>query len=236
MSAHEAASHHSPPTSLRTPADGATLVVQIDACLPQTQCQQCGYAGCQPYAEAIARQAADINQCPPGGEATIHALAALLHRPPRPLNPLHGVIPSEKVRAVINEAACIGCTLCIQACPVDAIVGAARLMHTVIADACTGCALCLPPCPVDCIALQAVPGRSDAMTPAESQLARQWTQRRQARLAKQSTPTNAAVAETAPGLPAQAQPSQPAPSLDAVRQQLKQSALAAARARVRARS
>jgi electron transport complex protein RnfB len=126
------------------------VVEQIDAILPQTQCGQCNFPGCRPYAEAIARDEADINQCPPGGEAGIQALADLLGREPKPLNPANG---EEKPRtvAVIDEQACIGCTLCIQACPVDAIVGASKQMHTVIAAECTGCDLCLPPCPVDCI-------------------------------------------------------------------------------------
>ncbi len=126
------------------------VVASIDALLPQTQCGQCNFPGCRPYAEAIAAGDADINQCPPGGEATIEALADLLGRDAKPLNPDHGREAVRRV-AVIDEDTCIGCTLCIQACPVDAIVGAAKLMHTVIEDECTGCDLCLPPCPVDCI-------------------------------------------------------------------------------------
>jgi len=126
------------------------VVDQIDALLPQTQCAQCGYPGCRPYAEAIASGEADINQCPPGGEAGIRALADLLGREPKPLNPENGVEKPRTV-AVIDEEVCIGCTLCIQACPVDAIVGASKQMHTVIEEVCTGCDLCLPPCPVDCI-------------------------------------------------------------------------------------
>ena len=128
------------------------VVDQIDAILPQTQCGQCSYPGCRPYAEAIAAGEADINQCPPGGEAGIRALADLLGVEAKPLNPENG---EEKPRtvAVIDEQACIGCTLCIQACPVDAILGASKQMHTVIESECTGCDLCLPPCPVDCIAM-----------------------------------------------------------------------------------
>ncbi len=130
--------------------DSDPVVDQIDAVLPQTQCGQCNFPGCRPYAEAIASGEADINQCPPGGEAGIQALADLLGLEVRPLNPENGVEKPRTV-AIIDEAVCIGCTLCIQACPVDAIVGAAKLMHTVIEAECTGCDLCLPPCPVDCI-------------------------------------------------------------------------------------
>lgn len=126
------------------------VVDRIDAILPQTQCGQCSFPGCRPYAEAIATGAAPINQCPPGGEAVIRELADLLGVEPMPLNPDNGVEAPPTV-AVIDEATCIGCTLCIQACPVDAIVGAAKRMHTVIEEDCTGCDLCLPPCPVDCI-------------------------------------------------------------------------------------
>ncbi len=130
--------------------DSDPVVDQIEALLPQTQCGQCDYPGCRPYAEAIAAGEADINQCPPGGEAGVRALADLLGREPKPLDPEHGEEQPRTV-AVIDEARCIGCTLCIQACPVDAIIGAAKLMHTVIESECTGCDLCLPPCPVDCI-------------------------------------------------------------------------------------
>lgn len=126
------------------------LATQIDAILPQTQCTKCGYQGCRPYAEAIASGEAEINQCPPGGAAGIAALAALLQREALPLNPRNGIEQDIRV-AVIREAECIGCTKCIQACPVDAIVGANKLMHTVLLDDCTGCDLCIPPCPVDCI-------------------------------------------------------------------------------------
>jgi len=133
-------------------ADNKSLGAQIDQLLPQTQCAQCGYPGCRPYADAIATNEADINQCPPGGEAGVAALAELLGRPVIPLDPDYGEV-KPPLLAIIREDECIGCTLCIKACPVDAIVGAAKLMHTVIADQCTGCELCLPPCPVDCIDL-----------------------------------------------------------------------------------
>ncbi len=130
----------------------AVHIDAIDALLPQTQCRQCGYAGCRPYAEAIAAGRADINQCPPGGEACIRDLAVLLGVPFKAPDPQFGVTLPPAV-AVIDESVCIGCTLCIQACPVDAIAGAVKLMHTVIAAECTGCGLCLPPCPVDCIVM-----------------------------------------------------------------------------------
>lgn len=133
------------------------VVDRIDALLPQTQCGQCGYPGCRPYAEAIAAGQADINQCPPGGEAGVRALADLLGREPLALNPDNGEEKPREV-AIVDENRCIGCTLCIQVCPVDAILGASKQMHTVIADECTGCALCLPPCPVDCIDMVPAPG------------------------------------------------------------------------------
>ena len=137
------------------------LAAKIDAVLPQTQCTKCGYSGCQPYADAIASGVADINQCPPGGDEGVAALARLLGREVKPLNPGNGLYRPPQV-AVIVEPACIGCAKCIAACPVDAIVGARRLMHTVIESWCTGCELCLPPCPVDCIRLETVPALPEA--------------------------------------------------------------------------
>ncbi len=128
----------------------------IDALLPQTQCTRCGFDGCLPYAEAIAAGAAPINQCPPGGRATIAALARLLERPVLELNPAYGVERAPQV-AWIDETRCIGCARCLPPCPVDAIVGAARFLHTVLADRCTGCELCIAPCPVDCIELRPAP-------------------------------------------------------------------------------
>ena len=137
--------------SIRFKVESDPLVDKIDALLPQTQCGQCTYPGCRPYATAIANGEADINQCPPGGETTIIALADLLGRDVKPLNPENGIEEDINTVVVIDEEICIGCTLCIQACPVDAILGAAKQMHTVITEECTGCDLCIPPCPVDCI-------------------------------------------------------------------------------------
>jgi electron transport complex protein RnfB len=131
----------------------AALAASVDALLPQTQCTRCGYAGCRPYADAIAGGAAPINQCPPGGAQTIRALAGLLGVPVQPLNPVHGC-ESAPVVAWIDEARCIGCARCLAPCPVDAIVGAPKHVHTVIADHCTGCELCIAPCPVDCIEIR----------------------------------------------------------------------------------
>ena len=138
--------------AMRFKVEGDPLVDKIDAILPQTQCAQCGYPGCRPYADAIAKGEADINQCPPGGEEGIRKLADLLGREFKPLSAEHGV-EKPKQLAIIDEEVCIGCTLCIQACPVDAILGTTRQMHTVIANLCTGCELCVAPCPVDCIAM-----------------------------------------------------------------------------------
>ena len=137
------------------------MVAHIDALLPQTQCTRCGYTGCAPYAAAIAGGEAQINQCPPGGRATISRLAELLHRAELPLNPVHGEEIPPRV-AWIDEARCIGCARCLAPCPVDAIVGASKYMHTVLIERCTGCELCLPPCPVDCIELRPAPAAIEA--------------------------------------------------------------------------
>jgi len=138
------------------------LADDIDALLPQTQCTRCGYDGCRPYSAAIASGAAPINQCPPGGSVTISALARLLDRETLPLNPANGVEGPALV-AVIDEDRCIGCVKCLPPCPVDAIIGARRQTHTVIADLCTGCELCIAPCPVDCITM--APRAADSRDP-----------------------------------------------------------------------
>jgi electron transport complex protein RnfB len=141
--------------SIRFRAEGNPVVDQINAILPQTQCGQCGHPGCRPYAEAIAA-GEDINKCPPGGEAGIQALADLLDVEPLPLDAEHGE-ETVKTIAYIREDECIGCTKCIVACPVDAIIGAAKQMHTVVVAECTGCDLCVEPCPVDCIDMLPIP-------------------------------------------------------------------------------
>lgn len=137
----------------RLPASSDSLVDEVNALLPQTQCAQCGYPGCRPYAAAIVDSSAPLNLCPPGGDETVRRLAELLGREVLPL-----AAPASDMKlnvAIIDEALCIGCTHCRDACPVDAIVGAHQFMHTVIKSECTGCELCLPPCPVDCISMVA---------------------------------------------------------------------------------
>ncbi|HKZ73210.1 MAG TPA: RnfABCDGE type electron transport complex subunit B [Steroidobacteraceae bacterium] len=167
----------------------AALAGRIDALLPQTQCTRCGYAGCRPYADAIASGEAEINQCPPGGIATIVRLAELLGRAPLPLNPANGVEGPARV-ARIDEDRCIGCAKCLPPCPVDAIVGAPRRMHTVIAELCTGCELCIAPCPVDCIALVDAPARTPE--PAEN---RERYEARNGRIARRAAERAALLAE-----------------------------------------
>jgi Na+-translocating ferredoxin:NAD+ oxidoreductase subunit B len=170
-----------------TPPTLAELLVErLDAALPQTQCTRCGYADCRAYAQAIADGQAEINQCPPGGAQGIARLAAITGREVIPLNPAHGAEGPRKVMFV-DEAWCIGCTLCIEACPVDCIVGAPKAMHTIIEDLCTGCELCLPACPVDCIAVEdATPGRSgwQAWSEADAERARTRYAERRERLVR----------------------------------------------------
>ncbi|SER09904.1 electron transport complex protein RnfB [Nitrosomonas sp. Nm51] len=141
-------------------------IKEIDAVLPQTQCRQCGFAGCEPYAAAIVAGQADINQCPPGDSVVIAKIAKLLGIETKPLNTDHGY-PKPRSVAVIDENLCIGCTFCIRSCPVDAIVGAAKQMHTVIANECTGCELCLEPCPMDCIRMVPIASRADSAKPGQ---------------------------------------------------------------------
>ena len=163
------------------------LAMRIDAVLPQIQCGQCGFDACRPYAQAVAHGEA-INRCPPGGDRVVRKLARLTRRPVVPLDTTRGEHKPPQL-AVIDEASCIGCTLCIQACPVDAIVGAPKLMHTVLADACTGCELCLPPCPVDCIDLVPAGRRAPAWLPLAGRVRanaqRMRFEQRQDRLARE---------------------------------------------------
>ncbi len=154
----------------------------IDALLPQTQCTRCGYDGCRPYAEAIASGLAQINQCPPGGSGTIAALAGLLNREGLPLNPANGV-EGPPLIAFIDEERCIGCVKCLPPCPVDAIIGARRQTHTVVADICNGCELCVAPCPVDCITM--IPRNAESQAPA-SELNRARYYAHTARLSQRS--------------------------------------------------
>ncbi|AOJ92293.1 electron transport complex subunit RsxB [Burkholderia multivorans] len=192
-----------------TVTDSKTLADRIEDLLPQTQCTKCGYNGCRPYAEAIAAGEANYNQCPPGGAEGIARLANLLGKPVIPLNPVNG---TEHPRAVafIDENLCIGCTLCMQACPVDAIVGAPKQMHTIVASLCTGCDLCVPPCPVDCIAMVPVTGERtgwDAWTQEQADAARE---RHDRRLARQRRERDAAEARAAARRAASATATQPA--------------------------
>ncbi|PRE62606.1 electron transport complex subunit RsxB [Burkholderia multivorans] len=192
-----------------TVTDSKTLADRIEDLLPQTQCTKCGYNGCRPYAEAIAAGDANYNQCPPGGAEGIARLANLLGKPVIPLNPVNG---TEHPRAVafIDENLCIGCTLCMQACPVDAIVGAPKQMHTIVASLCTGCDLCVPPCPVDCIAMVPVTGERtgwDAWTQEQADAARE---RHDRRLARQRRERDAAEARAAARRAASAAATEPA--------------------------
>ncbi|OAI02297.1 electron transporter RnfB [Methylomonas methanica] len=159
----------------------ASLADQIDALLPQTQCRKCGYQGCRPYAEAISSGEADIDQCPPGGDQGIQLLAELLNVPAKPLNPAFGVQRPLQI-AVIDETACIGCTKCLPPCPTDAILGASKHMHTVIAALCTGCELCVAPCPVNCISM--VASTNTEWTTAYADQSRQRHQAKSRRQAK----------------------------------------------------
>ena len=170
--------------------DAVDAVDAVDALLPQTQCRRCGYDACRPYAQALVRGDADLNRCPPGGEATIAALARILGRPVKAPDPACGATGPREV-AIIDESACIGCTVCIRACPVDAIIGARKWMHAVLESECTGCGLCVAPCPVDCIGM--APARTGPATPEgwlaeRAPLARRRFERRRAFANRASTP------------------------------------------------
>lgn len=183
----------------RLPAVTKTLADLIEDALPQTQCTKCGYPACRPYAEAIAAGQAEINQCPPGGHEGIERLAAITGRKVIPLNPINGFERPRPV-AFIDESLCIGCTLCIQACPVDAILGAAKQMHTILPSLCTGCDLCVAPCPVDCIVMFPVTGEAagwDAWTQAQADAARARHDARSARLERERRENDARLAAKA---------------------------------------
>lgn len=179
---------------MNVPPATASLAQRINALLPQTQCTKCGFDGCKPYAEAMAAGEADINRCPPGGAAGIAKLAGLLGRETKPLDPVRGAEGPRHV-AFIDESLCIGCTLCIQACPVDAIVGAPKLMHTVLTELCTGCDLCVPPCPVDCIAMPPAPPAIAAWDDARAAAARERYEWRNARLQRDEEARAAQLAQ-----------------------------------------
>ncbi len=216
----------------------ATLAQRIDALLPQTQCTRCGYPDCRSYAEAVASGAAPLNQCPPGGAEGIRLLAELLGQPALPLNPEFGDEGPRRI-VYIEEATCIGCTLCIQACPVDAIVGAPKRMHAVVETDCTGCELCLPVCPMDCIALEEASAGATgwaAWSPAQAQAARTRYAGRQARLARDELEHDERLnAKGTPPAPATVDSQAPAAATDDPKRAAIAAALARARVRAKAR-
>ena len=213
-----------------------SLLEQLNNALPQTQCTRCGYPDCQRYAEAIAQGEADINQCPPGGTEGVERLAALTGKPATPLNPENG-LEGPRTIAIIDEAWCIGCTLCIAACPTDAIVGANKRMHTVVEPYCTGCELCIPACPVDCISLEPIDINLSgwASWPQElADLARQRYDLRATRLKREATEHDerleAKAIQKLADLPAHTKGTEHAPEVDRKRAII-EAALAKAKAR-----
>ncbi|TFW13770.1 electron transport complex subunit RsxB [Massilia arenosa] len=212
-----------------------TLADQIEDLLPQTQCTKCGYAGCRPYAEAIAEGQAEINQCPPGGLQGVERLASFLGRPVIPINPVNGIERSRPV-AFIDEAICIGCTLCIQACPVDAIMGAAKQMHTILPSLCTGCDLCVAPCPVDCITMLPVTGERtgwNAWTQEQADAARERHDFRTARLKREKDENDARLAAKAADKLAAVNAEAPATAEELAEKERKRAIIAAAMERAR---
>ena len=217
--------------------DSKTLADRIEDVLPQTQCTKCGYKGCRPYAEAIASGEANINQCPPGGAEGIRRLSSVTGRPVIPLNPVNGF---ERPRAVafIDESLCICCTLCIQACPVDAIIGAAKQMHTIIPEQCTGCDLCVPACPVDCIVMYPVTETTgwDAWTQAQADEARDRHDFRLARLIREREENDARLAAKAHAKAAAVERLSPENEAEQAEKERKRQIIAAAMERARQRA
>lgn len=221
-----------------SPSDfDSPLADTLEQALPQTQCTKCGFAGCRPYAEAMARGEAAHNQCPPGGAEGVQRLARILNKPVIPLNPDNGVERPRAV-AVIDETLCIGCTLCIQACPVDAIVGAPKQMHTILADWCTGCDLCVAPCPVDCIQMEDVTDERTgwaAWSQAQATVARERYEFRKVRLVREGQENEARLAAKAAAKLAAMNAESALSSEDQAAQARKKAIIEAAIARARAR-
>lgn len=212
-----------------------SLADQLEDLLPQTQCTKCGYPACRPYAEAMADGSANYNQCPPGGIEGVARLAKVLGKKVIPINPVNGVERPRPV-AFIDEALCIGCTLCIQACPVDAIVGAAKQMHTIVTDLCTGCDLCVAPCPVDCIAMiEITPGKTgwDAWSQAEADSARERHDFRNARLQREKAENDARLAAKAAAKLKEVQSETPVSDAEKIEQARKKAIIQAAIERAR---
>ncbi|MBC7858684.1 MAG: electron transport complex subunit RsxB [Burkholderiaceae bacterium] len=219
------------------PSAPPTLADQIEDLLPQTQCTKCGYSGCRPYAEAIADGTAEINQCPPGGIEGVARLANLLGRKVIPINPANGYERPRPV-AFIDESLCIGCTLCIQACPVDAIIGAAKQMHTILPSLCTGCDLCVAPCPVDCIVMYPVTDERtgwDAWTEEQAAAARERHDFRTFRLRREREENEARLAVKAASKLADGAQDALTPE-QAAEKERKRAIIAAAMERARARA
>jgi len=218
-----------------SPSETPSLADQLEDLLPQTQCTKCGYPACRPYAEAIADGRANYNQCPPGGTEGVARLARVLGKPVIPINPANGV-ERPRPMAVIDENICIGCTLCIQACPVDAIVGAAKQMHTVVAELCTGCDLCVAPCPVDCIYMvEVTPGRTGwaAWSQEQADAARERHDFRNFRLKREKEENDARLAAKAAAKLAAVQGETPQSEQEKAEQARKQAIIQAAIERAR---
>ena len=211
------------------------LADALNDTLPQTQCTRCGYPDCRSYAQAMAEGVAPINQCPPGGQEGIDRLARIIGQPTRSLNPVHGA-ETPRLLAVIDEAWCIGCTLCIKACPVDAIIGGSKLMHTVVDAQCTGCELCIPACPVDCISLRPETGERtgwDAWSPAQATQARNRYAFHQLRSARDQDEQIARL-EASTSLAPRALPNKPGDEVAGAPAQRRSAAIEAVLARARA--